>query len=81
MNCFKMFQYKTATLMVIAMFLLSVTNGYFLDYEDEYYEQDPAEDRTVGELPKLNITTYLNIAMEPHNAMVQVRFLYFLLLL
>ena len=31
-----------------------------------------SEARTLGSLPRLNITTYLNIAMEPHNAMVQV---------
>ena len=55
----------------MAMFAFYIANAYFMeDFED--YAQDPAEDRIFGELPKLNVTTYLNIAMEPHNAMVQV---------
>ncbi len=55
----------------MGMFTFRVTNAYFMeDFED--YVQDPAEDRIFGELPKLNVTTYLNIAMEPHNALVQV---------
>jgi hypothetical protein len=48
---------------------VSFAHSFFLD-DDEYY-QDPSEDRT-GTIPKLNITTYLNTAMEPHNALVQV---------
>jgi hypothetical protein len=34
--------------------------------------EDRSEARFIGDLPRLNIETYLNIAMEPHNAMVQV---------
>jgi len=48
---------------------LTLSSSYFLD-EDDYYE-DTFEDRT-GRIPLLNITTYLNTAMEPHNALVQV---------
>ncbi len=56
-------------ILVILTFIVSLASSFFLD-DDEYY-QDPAEDRT-GIIPKLNITTYLNTAMEPHNALVQV---------
>ena len=35
-------------------------------------KEDRSEARVIGDLPRLDITTYLNIAMEPHNAMVQV---------
>jgi hypothetical protein len=71
MKYFNTLENKFSTLMLIVMFTFCVTDGYFLeDFED--YAQDPAEDRIFGELPKLNVSTYLNIAMEPHNAMVQV---------
>lgn len=53
----------------ILTFTVSLASSFFLD--DDEYDQDPAEDRT-GTIPKLNITTYLNTAMEPHNALVQV---------
>ena len=71
MKYFKMLENKYSTLLLMVMFAFCVANAYFMeDFED--YAQTPAEDRIFGELPKLNVTTYLNIAMEPHNAMVQV---------
>ena len=71
MKYFNILENKVSTLLLMVMFTFCVTDAYFLeDFED--YAQDPAEDRIFGELPKLNVSTYLNIAMEPHNAMVQV---------
>ena len=69
MNLNRFLDFKASTIFIVGVLTICIANGYFLD--DDEYAQDPADDRT-GTLPRLNITTYLNTAMEPHNALVQV---------
>jgi hypothetical protein len=69
MNLNRFLRSRASKIFIIGTLTICLANGYFLD--DDEYAQDPAEDRT-GTIPRLNITTYLNTAMEPHNAMVQV---------
>ena len=61
-------------LMVVAAFGLC-SHAYFLDYEDDY-AQTPAQDKVFGELPKFNITPYIIVLSEHHNAIVQASFLF-----
>jgi hypothetical protein len=59
------------TLIAVMFYLFCFVDSFFLD-DDNHEKEDPAEARSIGKLPNLNITTFLAAAMEPNNAMVQV---------
>jgi hypothetical protein len=68
-----MTKHKYGSLLLSVLVLtLSVSSAFFLDDFEDVEEEDPGEARVLGKLPNFHLETYLNIAMEPHNAMVQV---------
>ena len=69
MKCFELLHYHNiSTLFFILILFVCFGNAYFMDDLEE-----EGDDRVFGALPNLDISEYLSLIMEPHNAMVQVR--------
>ena len=69
---------KSSTFLYFSILFIILTvssaNGYFMDdfEEEEVVEEEVGEERVFGALPDLDISNFLSLTMEPHNAMVQV---------
>ena len=68
MKCFNVLHFNFSTLFIISILCVCIGNAYFMDDLEE-----EGEERVFGSLPDLDISEYLSLTMEPHNAMVQVR--------